>query len=156
MKAISLWQPWATLIAMGAKKIETRSWPTSYRGWIAIHAAKRKVKSELIELARDENYIAALGLKPSETYPVFNELPLGALVAVARLVDCKPVEQLQPSMALGGEYWLGNYSAGRFGWMLEDVIALESIPYKGEQGLFTVPNELLSQTLSGQKMEVRR
>lgn len=40
MKAITLTQPWATLVAIGAKKIETRSWATGYRGRLAIHAAK--------------------------------------------------------------------------------------------------------------------
>src|SRR5574343_1234835 len=40
MKAITLHQPWATLVAIGAKRIETRSWSTNYRGPIAIHAAK--------------------------------------------------------------------------------------------------------------------
>ena len=32
MKAPSLWQPWASAIAVGAKRVETRSWPTNYRG----------------------------------------------------------------------------------------------------------------------------
>ena len=41
MKAISLWQPYAALIALGFKKIETRSWPTTYRGPLAIHAAQK-------------------------------------------------------------------------------------------------------------------
>ena len=40
MKALSITQPWATLIAIGAKTIETRSWSTLYRGDLAIHAAK--------------------------------------------------------------------------------------------------------------------
>lgn len=40
MKAITLTQPWATLVAIGAKRIETRSWATRYRGPLAIHAAK--------------------------------------------------------------------------------------------------------------------
>ncbi len=40
MKAITIWQPWASLIACGAKKYETRSWATNYRGPIAIHAAR--------------------------------------------------------------------------------------------------------------------
>lgn len=39
MKAITIWQPWASLIACGVKQYETRSWPTKYRGPIAIHAA---------------------------------------------------------------------------------------------------------------------
>jgi hypothetical protein len=41
MKAVSLWQPFASLIYTGAKKIETRSWPTNYRGPLAIHAARK-------------------------------------------------------------------------------------------------------------------
>src|SRR6202030_2406661 len=41
MKALTLTQPWATLVAIGAKRIETRSWPTLYRGPLAIYAAKR-------------------------------------------------------------------------------------------------------------------
>ncbi len=40
MKALTLWQPWATLVAMEVKKIETRCWTTKYRGELAIHAAK--------------------------------------------------------------------------------------------------------------------
>lgn len=48
MKAITLWQPWASLIACGAKTIETRSWGTPYRGPLAIHASKR-MNQELIE-----------------------------------------------------------------------------------------------------------
>ena len=43
MKAITIWQPWASLLACGGKRFETRSWATSYRGPIAIHAAKKSV-----------------------------------------------------------------------------------------------------------------
>ena len=46
MKAISLWQPWATLIAVGAKRLETRSWESRYQGELAIHAAKRWTADE--------------------------------------------------------------------------------------------------------------
>lgn len=42
MKGLSLWQPWATLVGVGLKRVETRSWATSYRGPLAIHAAKRR------------------------------------------------------------------------------------------------------------------
>src|SRR5690348_17556570 len=45
MKALTLTQPWASLVAIGAKRIETRSWSTSYRGPLAIHAAKGFPKS---------------------------------------------------------------------------------------------------------------
>ena len=39
MKVLTLTQPWATLVAIGAKRIETRSWATKYRGPLLIHAA---------------------------------------------------------------------------------------------------------------------
>ena len=42
IKALSLWQPWASAIAVGYKHYETRSWKTDYRGWLGIHAAKTK------------------------------------------------------------------------------------------------------------------
>lgn len=60
MKLISLWEPWASLMAIGAKKIETRSWATSYRGWLAIHAAKRWTAAER-DFASDRLCITALG-----------------------------------------------------------------------------------------------
>jgi hypothetical protein len=41
MKAISLWQPWASLWVSGRKIHETRSWRTRHRGWLAVHAARR-------------------------------------------------------------------------------------------------------------------
>lgn len=44
MKALTIWQPWASLLVSGQKKYETRSWATSYRGPIAIHAAMRPVR----------------------------------------------------------------------------------------------------------------
>src|ERR1700694_3122793 len=48
MKALSLWQPWASLIAMGLKEFETRHWATSYRGPLVIHAAKRPLEADTL------------------------------------------------------------------------------------------------------------
>jgi hypothetical protein len=42
MKALSLHQPWASLIGLGVKTIETRSWSTKYRGPLAVHASLRR------------------------------------------------------------------------------------------------------------------
>ena len=47
MKAITVWQPWASLLVSGRKRYETRSWATTYRGPIAIHAAKRPVRRKI-------------------------------------------------------------------------------------------------------------
>lgn len=57
MKALTLWQPWASLVALGAKRIETRSWSTTYRGPLAIHAAARKP-----EVPNEDGWIGAYNL----------------------------------------------------------------------------------------------
>lgn len=134
MKALSLWQPWATAIAAGVKRIETRHWSTSYRGPLAIHAAKHW-DSEQREFASIEH---TLGRLPKR-------IPFGAIVAVCDLVDVRSTDELIHTEAVGTiELNYGNYSPGRFGWLLENVRALtEPVPFKGAQGLFTVPDALL-------------
>lgn len=87
IKALSLWQPWASLVRPDVKTIETRSWSTSYRGWLIIHAAKRWHRG-----AWPEGLLAAVDeLCGIASYP--DALPLGAIVATARLVDCVPMVQ---------------------------------------------------------------
>jgi hypothetical protein len=132
VRAISLWQPWATAIVVGSKRIETRHWTTKYRGPLAIHAAKRWDRQQR-EFASVE---FTLGRLP-------RRLPFGAVIATARLVDVQPTEELALT-ASAVERLYGNYEFGRFGWLLEDVVALpEPIPYRGGQSFFTVPDELL-------------
>lgn len=127
MKALSLWQPWASAIALGHKRIETRHWTTGYRGLIAIHAAKRWTVEER-EFAASEH---ALGRLPQR-------LPLGAVVAIALLTDIRRTEDLE--LIIGPiEKLYGNYAPRRFGWMLEDIRPLsEPFPCLGRQGLFEV------------------
>lgn len=137
MRAISLWQPWASAIALGTKRIETRHWSTAYRGPLAIHAAK-KFDRDQREFASTER---TLGRLPAQ-------LPLGAVVAVCRLTACLPSEDLLADRAQFNltaiEKLYGNYGDGRFGWILEDITALDApIPYRGGQSFFTVPDELL-------------
>lgn len=125
MKALTLTQPWASAIVLGHKTIETRSWTTRYRGPIAIHAAKGfpKWAREFAETER------ALGRVPER-------LPLGAVIAVARIVDVRPTEELAAEIS-ALERLYGDYAPGRFGWILEDVELLaEPIPAKGALGLW--------------------
>lgn len=131
MKAISLWQPWASAIPLGLKSIETRHWETRYRGEIAIHAAKRFGGAERA-FALSE---VALGRLPSR-------LPLGAVVAVVHLSNIRPSEELKLEVS-AIERLYGNYGPGRFGWVLEDVRALATpIPCLGRQGIFNLPPEV--------------
>jgi hypothetical protein len=124
MKAISLWQPWATAIALGHKTIETRGFYTHYRGPLAIHAAKRFGGNQHQVLRRS-------GLQ-------CDSLPLGAIVAVARLVDVVPTQTLANEIDATELFW-GDYAPGRFGWILRDIEALEvPLPWQGKQGFFEV------------------
>lgn len=161
MKALSLWQPWATAIALGSKTIETRDWPTSYRGPLAIHAAKRLNKAEMIYYKSCWNWCGALrntGWRMGDGKFGWETLPFGAIVAVCELVDCRPTESFplgllrakhRPATERGELYeWtqeqMGNFDLGRFGFVLDGIMQLPApIPFKGAQGFFHVPDELL-------------
>ena len=70
MRALSLWQPWASLIADERKKIETRHWPMHYRGPLAIHGTKGNFDKEFAEECGYE----------------VCKLPLGAIVCIVNVV----------------------------------------------------------------------
>lgn len=91
MKAITIWQPWASLLACGAKQYETRSWKTDYRGQIAIHAAAKKPLELLINTDSDILKTMSQALFGHPFYQInteFCKLPLGAIIATAELVNC--------------------------------------------------------------------
>jgi pimeloyl-ACP methyl ester carboxylesterase len=87
VKALSLRQPWATLVAIRAKKIETRSWSTAYRGMLAIHAAAKLPKNCRTLAQRSEPFRSVIS---QAAFPEDWEdrLPGGAVVATARLEHC--------------------------------------------------------------------
>ncbi len=131
MKAISLWQPWATAMASGVKQIETRSWPTSHLGDLVICSSKRKPSCE--ECGDDETYKAAL------------LLPYGCVVCVVEVYDCWQTERIinlrQPISQ--AERDLGDYAPGRFGWLTRNCRQLKTpVPVVGRQGLFNLPSEV--------------
>jgi len=125
MKAISLWQPYASAIALGLKTYETRSWPTSYRGPLAIHAAKHKPVTSLM-LA---GFLADAGVKCDR------DLPLGGIVAIAELVACVPTDGMNGYLS-GRELAFGDYSPGRFAWRLEGIRPVGFAPCRGYQGFW--------------------
>jgi len=93
MKAITILEPWASLIACGAKRYETRGWPTKYRGEIAIHAAKQFGQQQK-GLIDKEPFHSSL-FKVLDEYScntflgrVSNGETFGKVIAIADLVDC--------------------------------------------------------------------
>lgn len=156
MKVLTLTQPWATLVAIGAKKIETRSWPTSYRGPLAIHAAKGLGpvggKKGLQVLCAQEPFKSVLTaymqrlVHEGVSWRIANELPRGAVVAVCILAGCFPIWPYGIGPLDDGnfgpipndpEHRFGDYTPGRYAWFLSNIRALpEPIPCKGALGLW--------------------
>jgi hypothetical protein len=133
MRAITLMQPWAQLVAVGAKRYETRSWKTHYRGPLAIHASLEFPNSARA-LCRAEPFCSALFGNV--------DLPLGCVVAVCDLAAVLPTtesESLFESISEWppSELPFGDFSPGRFAWLLKNIRALENpIPARGARSLW--------------------
>lgn len=151
MKAITIHQPWATLIALGEKHFETRSWATKYRGPIAIHASKADPSKQMSAL--DEHVYKRIWHNIIKLPGVFcpSDLPTGAVVAIANLTECYEIKR----DVLGGlvildapnrkthfnttdkEFYFGDYTSGRYAWELDDLQVLSKpIPAKGQQRIW--------------------
>lgn len=133
MKALTILQPWASLIACGAKMIETRSWSTAYRGEIAIHAAlaDAKMDQEFNDICESVFFYSRYGL----------HLPKGQVIAIATLVDCAAmtqamIDKLLESVRGRNELLFGAWEPGRFAWILRDVRPIEPVAAKGRQRLW--------------------
>lgn len=131
MKAITLWEPWATLVAHGHKRYETRHWTTRWRGNIAIHAAKRWKGEQLATFDNlRQRFPAALG-----NYTI-DDLSFGCVVVACRLVAIHRVEDVRDSLS-ALERACGNYADGRYAWELK-IVKLPPAPVsaRGQQGLW--------------------
>lgn len=129
MKAISLWQPWASLWLSDRKVHETRHWATSHRGWLIVHAAKRIEREACQDLLVDPK-----------------DCPLGAILGAVDLTDCRQMKYTAPEHQDDME--AGNWSDERFAWRRTDFVKLGApIPYKGAQGMFNVPNTEIEELL---------
>jgi len=141
MKALTLTQPWATLVAIGAKRIETRSWNTQYRGPLAIHAAKGFPETAQF-LCFKEPFRGLLIQKYSficggEMYFGKHKFPLGCIVATCNLTRIDSIKKDYDLYITRNERAFGDYSEGRFAWILEDIKPLDTpIPAKGSLGLW--------------------
>jgi len=135
MKAITIWQPWATLIAIGAKQFETRSWATNYRGPLAIHAAKKQDR-ECLSLCKTEPFRSVL---VDAGFERIGDLPFGSIIAIGTLMACVPTQKLVKEFdqrSRQNELAFGDFSSGRFGWQIGHVRRIEAVPVAGRQGLW--------------------
>ncbi|HYH14720.1 MAG TPA: ASCH domain-containing protein [Flavisolibacter sp.] len=146
MKVISVLQPWASLIVMGEKRIETRTWNTKYRGPLLIHASAGK-KKEGHDLWHSKHCWDKCTYNKH-----FNELPFGAIIGQVNLVDTVKTSDLllmkESNVPIkvrgtdvpkewGREIAFGDYSNGRYGWLLSDPIYYkEHFVIKGQLNLW--------------------
>lgn len=160
LRGLSLLQPWAGLIAAGAKTIETRSWDTTYRGQVAIHASKRFTREQRT-LCLESPFREALRLRFPSLYHDTYGLPVGCIVAVARvqwtertdLFDTLTYDLIQRAEK---ERAFGDYSPGRYAWLLTDIRPLPTpVPCKGALGLWAVPAAVREQIEAALDPELR-
>ena len=172
IKALSMWQPWASLVGTGAKRYETRSWSTNYRGLLLICSAKKKDLSSL-RLLREESFQLGLGrgckflqvMIGGEYYPdepsiycgdcdrgaekhsptiTARDLPYGEAIAIVDLVDVIPTGTMSRAEFGRYEVHYGDFHPGRFAWQLENVKPFPpGVKIGGARGLFEVDTELL-------------
>jgi hypothetical protein len=120
---LSLWEPWASLVASGVKDVETRGKPaprTIVGRRIAIHSTLSKIG---IRLAMEDPLLLAACLERGILRKDFSlgHLHFGCVLATAYVEASVPVEMLTPDI-------YGNYSPGRYGWVLSDIRRLE-VPF---------------------------
>lgn len=145
-------------MSLGAKKIETRSWGTSYRGWLAIQSSKGGLSQrDLRTQCSDPAFINALGWKYSllPMSALCGGFPFGKIVAVVYLRACSRTQWLREpagaevigaDMMTEQEQEFGDYSDNRYGWVTDSLFRLpEPLPFKAKQGLVDVPAEVVEQ-----------
>lgn len=135
MKAITVQQPWAQCIALGAKLVENRSRSVSYRGPLAIHAGMRWSRrgghdDRAVRLVAGQDALGPI----SEAIAVdVLGLRQGVVLAVCELVDCHLADGCcQP----WGE---DEYGGDRVHHLaLADVCRLaQPVPTRGQLGLWS-------------------
>lgn len=135
MKALTIRQPWAHLIAIGQKRVENRPWSTSHRGVIGIHAG-----------------LSTADLKPRERLA---EMAFGAIVATAVLMACRHVHEVirfKPDHPL---FWMvrHRYMSGPWCWVLAEVQQIPPIPCRGAQRLWTMPDDIAVRALEAANVQ---
>jgi ASCH domain len=113
MIAITIRQPWASLIVAGIKPVENRSWPTRHRGPLLVHAGARVDPDGLARMH-------ALGI-------ILPDMPTGGIVGRVQLVGCIRDSDSEWAAA---EAWH---------WLLANPCAVDFCPMRGSLGLFRVP-----------------
>lgn len=122
MKALTIKEPWASLIIEGYKKYEFRSWKTKYRGKILVHAGL-SVEKDMLKRFKDYK----IDVKPGY---ILGEVTITDCILVDEKFN-KELREIDP-IVYGRSNHVENYA-----WKIENVIKYdEPIPCKGKLGLW--------------------
>lgn len=140
MKMISLWQPWAWLIEVGVKRIETRSWKTPYRGPLAIHATARIPRDvdKLVHSSEGDALRAELVKRGKK----LRDLPCGVITCVVLL---QGIDRIYETTEIPPDQLpFGDFRELRYGWRLHPHVKVLAapVPCVGVRGIQRVPKEV--------------
>jgi len=140
MKALSLWQPWASLVALGEKRVETRIWSTKHRGPMAIHAAQKLPPRWLGASRHAEAFINeladVLNCRLDRVDTEIRKLPYGKVLCIVNLYEVQETSALREILCQR-ELIFGNYEDGRYAWSMQVLERFEvPIPAKGNRMLW--------------------
>lgn len=142
MKAITICEPYATLIARGIKRVENRTWSTTYRGPIYIHAGKSKEWLTLNE---------ALRLDGTPRLDVAYDIPLsemhfGCIIAIVKMIDCVHINNIHIPRIADKYPWLADHPHTNGPWCFifaERPTLIGPWPWRGALGIFPIDEDAL-------------
>lgn len=155
MKALTVWEPWATAIALGWKPVENRTWPTKHRGALAIHASKRPPDNSDINEVLDIIYgVGASDVRPDtfaqrrSEFCTLLERHLGKVLAVVDVTGMLR-NYVEAGEALKTHRFGDDFYTGDIGWHVENPRRLsEPVACRGAQGLWELPADVERQVLA--------
>jgi hypothetical protein len=135
VRALTITQPWASLLARGDKRVENRTWapPEELVGeQVALHASR--------EFDQFDRYLIRrrYGIAIEQA-----DCPLGAVVAVGRLTDVLRESQ---------DPWF----MGPYGWVFTDITRIDPVPCRGARRLWTLPPDVLLRVERGLRSNAAR
>lgn len=121
MKALSVAQPWASLLVAGAKAIEVRTWSTSHRGPLLICATASPTNVFCYDPDAKAKRL----------------LHAGCIIGIVDLIDCRPMTKADE-----GDAWC-KFQAGSYAWLTEAITFCRPDPVLGNFRLFEVPSDVI-------------
>jgi hypothetical protein len=140
MQALTIREPWASLIVSTNKKFETRDWKRNYRGLLAIHSGKQSVPVEDYPLGLEE-ILDDLEITQNDLNNNKQKIIAIATLKEIHLMTDKFINEQTELERLTG-FW----EPGLYAWELTDIKPItQPIPARGMPGLWTVPDDIYVQ-----------